>query len=57
MPEHLGSKTGIRFHRANLGRTTRMPERNSVLTDLELGIGYMGLSVYTDSGRQERGAQ
>lgn len=57
VPEHLGSKTGIRFHRANLGRTTRMPERNSVLTDLELGIGYMGLSVYTDSGRQERGAQ
>ena len=54
VPEHLGSKTGVRFHRANLGRAMRMPEKNQVLPKLELGIGYMGLSAYTEAGSKER---
>ena len=54
VPERLGHKIGVRFRRSNLGRNVRMPVKNDYLTDLELGIGYMGLSVYRAEGSRER---
>lgn len=54
VPERLGGKTGIRFYCGNLGRSIRMPEKNDVLVDLELGIGYTGLSIYKAEGSLER---
>ncbi len=54
VPERLGNKIGIRFRRNNLGRNVRMPVKNDYLTDLELGIGYMGLSAYRAEGSRER---
>lgn len=54
VPERLGHKAGVRFRRSNLGRNVRMPVKNDYLTDLELGIGYMGLSAYRAEGSKER---
>lgn len=54
VPERLGRKVGVRFRRSNLGRNVRMPVKNDYLTDLELGIGYMGLSAYRSEGSRER---
>ena len=54
VPERLGRKVGVRFRQSNLGRNVRMPVKNDYLTDLELGIGYMGLSAYRSEGSRER---
>ena len=54
VPERLGHKIGVRFRRSNLGRNVRMPVKNDYLADLELGIGYMGLSAYRAEGSKER---
>ena len=50
VPQNLGRKNGVRFFQNNLGRRS-MPHQNDVLGDLEMGIGYMGFSLYTESGR------
>lgn len=57
VPQHLGKFNGVRFHQYNLGKNSRMPDRNQALKNLELGIGYMGFSVYTSAGRSERGGK
>lgn len=57
VPEQLGGKRGVRFRRSNLGRNVRMPALNDYLDHLELGIGYMGLSVYRAEGSKERREQ
>lgn len=54
VPERLGHKIGVRFRRSNLGRNVRMPVKNDYLADLELGIGYTGLSAYRAEGSKER---
>lgn len=51
IPSRLGNKTGVRFALQKLGMQT-MPEKRQILSDLELGIGYMGFAVYTKAGRQ-----
>ena len=50
VPLNLGTKTGIRFYQKNLGRKS-MPHRNDILNELEMGVGYMGFSMYTENGR------
>ena len=50
VPLNLGTKTGVRFYQKNIGRKS-LPHKNDVLTDLEMGIGYMGFSMYTETGR------
>lgn len=57
LPEYLGGKRGIRFHKANLGKGTKMPEEQQSFSELELGIGYTGFSAYTDAGRIEKEAR
>ena len=54
VPERLGGNVGIRFYMKNLG-LKKMPLPNSILKDLELGLGYTGLSAYSkvsDGGDQ-----
>lgn len=55
VPQRLKRDYGVRFYRYNLGRGTKMPQPNDVLNGLELGIGYTGFSVYSHTGRKERG--
>lgn len=50
VPLNLGTKTGVRFYQKNIGRKS-LPHKNDILTDLEMGIGYMGFSMYTETGR------
>lgn len=57
IPQHLGHNNGVRFHLYNLGRNTQMPSKDQALKNLEIGIGYMGFSAYTSSGRHERGGK
>ena len=45
VPERLGGNVGIRFYMKNLG-LKKMPQPKSILKDLELGLGYTGLSAY-----------
>lgn len=49
-----GVPMSVRFHRHNLGKYTKSPELNQGISELELGLGYTGFSVYTQSGRKER---
>lgn len=51
IPQKLGNKTGIRFFLKNLSAHT-MPEKNDIMSELELGIGYLGFSLYTSEGRK-----
>lgn len=51
IPQNIGTKTGIRFYQKNLGLKS-MPHQNDILYDLEMGIGYMGFSMYTSEGRK-----
>lgn len=51
LPLYLGNKKGVRFYLNNLGNR-KMPEENEYLTGLEMGIGYMGFSLYTPEGRK-----
>lgn len=54
VPERLGGNVGIRFYMKNLG-LKKMPLPNGILRDLELGLGYTGLSAYSkvsDGGEQ-----
>lgn len=53
-PRYLGGGVGVRFFLPNLGRHKRMPEVGDVLSNLEMGIGYTGFSLYTERGRDER---
>lgn len=57
VPRNLNKDVGIRFRQYNLGRRRRMPEERDVLSQLELGIGYTGFSVYTEEGRKEKEAR
>ena len=57
VPQRLKKDNGLRFHQYNLGRNRKMPEPRDVLSDLELGIGFTCLSVYTESGRKDREAR
>lgn len=54
VPKQLKKETGVRFRRTNFGRNAKMPERNQVLSNLELGIGYTSFSVYNTTGRKEK---
>ena len=56
VPQSLGRKNGVRFFQNNLGRRS-MPRQNDVLSELEMGIGYMGFSLYTESGRSRLGGK
>jgi len=54
IPERLGANVGVRFYMRNLG-LKKMPLPNSILKDLELGLGYTGFSAYSkvsDGGNQ-----
>ena len=51
LPLYLGNKKGVRFFLNNLGNR-KMPEENEYLPGLEMGIGYMGFSLYTAEGRK-----
>lgn len=53
VPKYLGRKTGVRFHKKNLGKRRQLAT-NDQLKDLELGIGYLSFSVYTEDGRKEK---
>lgn len=57
LPFHLGNSDGVRFFLPNLGRSQHMPEVGDVLSDLELGIGYTGFSLYKEEGCAERRRQ
>jgi len=57
VPQRLKKDNGIRFRQYNLGRNRKMPEPREVLSALELGIGFTGFSVYTESGRKDREAK
>ncbi len=54
LPLRLRNDVGVRFRHYNLGRDIPMPEVNQLLNNLELGIGYTSLSVYTKAGRKFR---
>ncbi len=57
IPDQLfGGRRGVHFDRQNLGLNT-MPEYNAVLNKIEIGLGYLGLTAYTEKGRKERGEQ
>lgn len=51
IPSKIRNTTGIKFYMRNLGYTS-MPKVGAVLGDLELGIGYMGFSLYNEAGRK-----
>jgi hypothetical protein len=48
-------QTGVRTHCSNLNEKA-MPDKNTILGDLELGIGYTGFSVYNAKGRKRKDA-
>ncbi len=55
IPDRLiGGEYGVHFVCQNLGIKS-MPPLNKRYDDLELGLGYMGLTAYTEQGRKERG--
>ena len=56
IPLTLGTKQGIRFYQKNLGRKS-MPHQNDILNDLEIGIGYMGFSLYAGVERDRMEAK
>ncbi len=51
LPNYIGRKRGVRFISKNLGLRQR-PKEHAFLSDLELGLGYMGFSAYTEKGRK-----
>lgn len=57
VPRNIKRDVGLRFHLRNLGRNRKLPERGEILNDLEVGMGFTCLSVYTESGRQDREAK
>lgn len=56
LPRYLGGNVGVRFKMYNLGITNinRMPKKNDILNELEIGIGYPGFALYRESGRKLR---
>lgn len=56
LPVTLGHNKGARFNMKNLG-TKPMPDKNTIIKELELGIGYIGFTAYgkgmTRGGRHE----
>lgn len=50
LPTSTGKKHGVRFVTKNIGLRQR-PGEHTFLSNLELGIGYMGFSAYTEKGR------
>jgi hypothetical protein len=54
MPYRLGNADGVRYYLPNLGRNHRPLEVGDVVSDLELGVGYLGFSLYKEEGCAER---
>lgn len=54
IPAFLGSREGVHFSLNNFGRNSRMPEVGEVLSDLEIGMNYMGFTLFKEQGREER---
>lgn len=54
LPYHLGNADGVRYYLPNLGRGQRPLEVGDVVSDLELGVGYLGFSLYKEEGCAER---
>lgn len=54
IPMQMGQKKGVRVFANNIG-VRFLPEKNSPIADLEVGIGYTGFSAYTEKGRKNRG--
>lgn len=54
LPSSLGNTDGIHFSYANLGRNVDMPAEGRVFGELEVGIGYMGFTLYREEGRKVR---
>lgn len=54
IPMQMGQKKGVRVFANNIG-VRFLPEKNSPIADLEVGIGYTGFSAYTETGRKNRG--
>jgi hypothetical protein len=54
IPMEMGKKRGVRVGANNIGERF-LPEKNSPIPDLEIGIGYTGFSAYTEAGRKNRG--
>lgn len=54
LPSRFGNIDGVRFYFANLGRSGKVPERGDLYSDLEVGIGYTGFSLYKEDGRRDR---
>lgn len=57
IPEELGNKRkGVYFKLQNLGKEIKMPKINEWFRDnIEISIGYLGLTAYTKAGREKRG--
>ena len=50
----MGKKRGERRFSNNIGKRF-LPDNNSPIVDLEVGVGYTGFSAYTEKGRKDRG--
>lgn len=55
MPRRYGNTDGVRFRQFNFGRNFQMPEIGEVMSELELGVGYTGFSLFKEQGRKELG--
>ena len=57
IPEKLGNKRkGVYFKLQNLGKEIKMPKINEWFRDnIEISIGYLGLTAYTKAGREKWG--
>lgn len=53
----FGRHPGVRFYRANFGRNAKMPAKGSIVSDLQVGIGYTSFSLYKEAGAAERRAR
>lgn len=54
IPMDMGKKRGVRVFANNIGERI-LPNKNRLISDLEIGIGYTGFSAYTETGRKNRG--
>lgn len=53
IPMQMGKKKGVRVFANNIGERC-LPDKNTPIPDLEIGIGYTGFSAYTEIGRKNR---
>ena len=52
----VNMQKGVHFEATNIGKKIGQYQKGDRLSGLEFGIGFMGMSLYTEKGREYRGA-